>query len=128
MHYFCMKSNSIAQNCYSYPLNQGNAILLFINNLALHSYQGFWVLHPYFSEELSPLHAYLGPTLLFIKKNFLPARLFRSTRLFSKEKNSTLHANSGLHAYFLEKKFPPCTLIQVCTLIFLSGFASLHAY
>ena len=81
MHYFCMKSNFIAQNCYSYPLNEGNALLLFINNLALHSNQGLWVLHPYISGGIIPLHAYLGPTLLFLRTNF-----------------SSLHVYLGMHA------------------------------
>ena len=60
---------------------KGNALLLFINNLPLHSNQGLWVLHPYFSGRIIPLHAYLGPTLLFFRRNF-----------------SSLHVYSGMHA------------------------------
>ena len=99
MHYFCMKSNFIAQNCYSDPLNEGNALLLFINNLPLHSNQGLWVLHPYFSGRIIPLHAFGSYTFIFEDKFFLPARLFGHARLIFWYLFPPLHGYLGLHVY-----------------------------
>ena len=100
MHYFCMKSNTIAQNSYSYPLNEGNALLLLINNLALHSNWGLWVLHTYFTGDIIPLHDYLGPTLLFLRRKFY-----------------SLHVYSGMHAYFFGTYFPPAWLFGTTRLL-----------
>ena len=97
MHYFCMQSNSIAQNCYSNPLDEGNALLLFINNLALIGVYGsctlifqgelspctlIWVLHFYFSGEIFPPCTFIQACTL----NFLGLI-------------SPLHGYLGLHVY-----------------------------